>query len=65
MIGSAVVALRSRLFPRAWAWSSLALAVVLVIGPIGWAALLLGLPVWTIATTVVLRRRAELEPVYV
>ena len=56
MVGSAVVALRTRLLPRPWAWLSLALAFVLVIGPIGWAALLLGLPVWVIATTLLLRR---------
>ncbi len=57
MIGSAAVALRTRLFPRAWAWFSLAFAVVLVIGPIGWAALLLGLPLWVVGTTVLLLRR--------
>ena len=56
MTGTAVVAFRTRLFPRAWAWFSAALAVVLVIGPIGWAALLLGLPVWVIGTTVFLRQ---------
>lgn len=60
MIGTGVVVLRTQLFPRGWAWFSLALAVVLVIGPIGWAALLLGLPVWTIGTTVFLRRRPGL-----
>ena len=60
MIGSAVVALRTGLFPRGWAWFSLALAVALVIGPIGWAALLLGLPIWVIGTTVFLRRRPAL-----
>jgi hypothetical protein len=61
MIGSAVVALRTGLFPRAWAWFSSALAVVLVIGPIGWAALLLGLPIWVIGTTVFLRRAEDAE----
>lgn len=60
MIGSAVVALRTRLFPRAWAWFNLGFAVVLVIGPIGWAALLLGLPVWVIGTTIFLLRRPGL-----
>lgn len=59
-IGSAVVALRTRLFPRTWTWLTVAFAVVLVIGPIGWAALLLGLPIWVIATTVLLRRRGGL-----
>lgn len=56
-IGSAVVALRTGLFPRAWAWFNVAFAVVLVIGPIGWAALLLGLPIWVISTTVLMVRR--------
>lgn len=55
-VGSAVVALRTRLFPRTWAWLTAAFAVVLMIGPVGWAALLLGLPVWVLATTVLLRR---------
>ena len=63
MTGSGVVALRTRVFPRAWAWLSLALAVVLVIGPIGWAALLLGLPLWIIGTTVFLLRRPVLPAV--
>jgi hypothetical protein len=61
MIGGAVVALRTRVFPKTWAWLSLAFAVVLVIGPIGWAALLVGLPVWVIATTVFLLRRPGLR----
>ena len=56
MVGGAVVALRTRLFPRPWAWLCIALAVVLLIGPVGWAALLLGLPIYVIATSVLLRR---------
>ena len=56
MVGTGVVALRTRLFPKAWAWFSLALGIVFVIGPVGWAALLLGLPIWTIGTTILLRR---------
>lgn len=56
MVGSAVVALRTRLFPRGWAWFSIALAVVLIVPLIGWAALLLGLPVWVVGTTVFLLR---------
>ena len=59
MVGSGVVALRTHLLPRVWAWASLAFAVVLVIGPIGWAALLLGLPVWVIGTSVILLRRSR------
>jgi hypothetical protein len=56
MVGSAVVALRTRLFPRAWAWFSIALAVVLIVPLVGWAALLLGLPIWVVGTTVFLLR---------
>jgi hypothetical protein len=61
MLGSGIVALGTRIFPKAWAWfSSFLLAIVLVIGPIGWAALLFGLPVWIIGTTVFLSRRGAL-----
>jgi hypothetical protein len=57
MLGSGIVALGTRIFPRVWAWFSFLLALLLVIPPIGWAALLLGLPVWVIVTTVFLLRR--------
>jgi len=57
MLGSGIVALRTHIFPKVWAWFSLLLALLLVIPPIGWAALLLGLPVWVIVTTVFLLRR--------
>ena len=60
MLGSGMVALRTSIFPKAWAWFSFLLAIVLVIGPIGWAALLFGLPVWIIGTTVFLARRGAL-----
>ena len=63
MVGSAAVALRTGLFPRGWAWFSLALAVVLVIPVIGWAGLLLGLPVWVVGTTVFLRRSVAMPVV--
>ncbi len=57
MLGSGIVALRTRMFPRVWAWFSFLLALLLVVPWIGWAALLLGLPVWVIVTTVLLLRR--------
>ena len=56
MIGAGVVALRSGLFPKAWAWFSFLLALVLVIGPIGWAGLIFGLPLWVLGTTFFLTR---------
>lgn len=65
MVGAGAVALRSRLFPKAWAWFSFLLAVILVIGPIGWAALIFGLPIWVLGTTFFLARKegpARVEP---
>ena len=62
MIGAGVVALRSGLFPKAWAWFSFLLAVVLVIGPIGWAALIFGLPIWVLGTTFFLARGSSRPP---
>jgi hypothetical protein len=59
MVGSGAVFLRSRIFPKAWAWLSFALAGVLLIPPVGWAALLLGLPLWVIGTTALLQRGAK------
>jgi type IV secretory pathway TrbD component len=47
----AAVAWRTRVLPRWWAAFSVLVAVVLVIGPIGWAALIFGLPVWTLGTS--------------
>ncbi len=59
MIGAGMVALHSGLFPKAWAWFSFVLAVILLIGPIGWAGLIFGLPLWIIGTTVFLVRGGE------
>jgi hypothetical protein len=56
MLGGGVVVLRSGIFPKAWAWLSFALAGVLLIPPVGWAALLIGLPLWVIGTSVLLQR---------
>ncbi len=47
----AVLAWRTRALPRWWAAFSGLVAVVLAIGPIGWAALIFGLPVWTLGTS--------------
>jgi len=55
LVGVSAVSLRNGAFPRWWAIVSLLLAVWLVILPIGWAGLLVGLPVWTVVTSVLLR----------
>jgi hypothetical protein len=49
-VGVAVVALRTGVLPRWWAAFSILIAVVLVIGPIGWAALIFGTPIWLLGT---------------
>jgi hypothetical protein len=47
----AVVAWRTRVLPRWWAAFSGLVAVVLIVGPIGWLGLIFGLPLWTIGTS--------------
>ena len=49
-MGTAIVALRTGVLPRLWAYFSILIAVVLVIGPIGWAALIFGTPIWLLGT---------------
>ena len=50
-VGAAIVALRTGVLPKWWAIFAIVIAVVLVIGPIGWAALIFGVPIWTLGTT--------------
>jgi hypothetical protein len=55
-----VAAWRTRVLPRWWAAFSGFVAVVLVIGPIGWIGLIFGVPVWTLGTSLfVLLRSPE------
>ena len=53
----AIAALRGFVFPRWLGWFGLVIAVLLLIPPIGWAALLFLLPIWLVAASVVLWRR--------
>jgi hypothetical protein len=50
-LGAAIVALRAGVLPKWWAYFAILIAIVLVIGPIGWAALIFGVPIWTLGTT--------------
>jgi hypothetical protein len=56
LVGTGLVARRTGALPGWLAWFSLVLALVLAIIPIGWAGVLLGLPLWTLITAVVLYR---------
>ena len=58
----ALVAWRNRVLPRWWAAFCALIAVVLVVGPIGWIGLILGLPLWTLGTSlIVLLRRSRVS----
>ena len=62
MLGTGMVALRTALLPTWFAWFSFLLAVLLVIAPIGWAALIFGLPIWVLVTTFFLVRSESPAP---
>jgi hypothetical protein len=61
MVPFAVLVLRTRVMPRWWAYVSILVAVVLLIGPIGWAALIFGTPVWALVTGVFLSRASPVR----
>jgi hypothetical protein len=52
----AVLAFRVAAVPRWWGVFSALVAIILWIGPIGWAALIFGTPVWTLGTAILLVR---------
>jgi hypothetical protein len=54
----AIVAWRTRILPRWWAGFSGFLAILLVIGPIGWIAVILGMPIWALGTSLFVLLRA-------
>lgn len=56
----AIVAWKTRVLPRWWAVFSGLVAVVLIVGPVGWLGLIFGLPLWTLGTSLfVLLRSPE------
>ena len=54
----AIAAWRTRVLPRWWAAFSALVAVVLLIGPIGWLGLIFGVPVWMIGTSLLVLLRS-------
>jgi hypothetical protein len=58
-----ILALRRLVLPRWLGWFGLVVTILLLIPPIGWAALLFLLPVWLILASVVLWRRSGRDPV--
>jgi hypothetical protein len=63
---AAVVAFRTGLFPKWWAILMWIVAVVLVVGPIGWVGVIFCVPIWTLGTVFMLMRqrgdRAQIAP---
>lgn len=57
VVATGLLALRTGVLPRWLAWFSFLIAVALVIVPIGWAALIFGLPVWVLAVSILLFTR--------
>ncbi|HZT44889.1 MAG TPA: hypothetical protein VFA24_01815 [Gaiellaceae bacterium] len=65
MGAAAVSILRTRIFPVWYGAVTGLVAIVLIIAPIGWAALLFGIPIWTLVTSVWLFARQPRETVAV
>jgi hypothetical protein len=63
LVATALVILRYGPMPRWLAWFSLALALILVIIPIGWLGVIIGLPLWTLLVSLLLWQRPMGEPV--
>jgi hypothetical protein len=63
LVSTGLLILRYGPMPRWFAWVSFVLALWLLIPPIGWAGLLFGVPLWTLAASVLLwMRPARVEP---
>ena len=58
LVATGLLALRTGVLPRWLAWVSFVIALWLVIGPIGWLALLVAFPLWVIVVSVLLMQRA-------
>jgi hypothetical protein len=56
LVASAMVALRYGGLPRWLAWIQVLVALVLLSGVIGWAALIFAFPVWVLVTSYLLWR---------
>lgn len=61
MLATALSIVRFAALPRWLAWLSLAVALVLVIPPLAFFGLVLGLPLWTLAASVLLYRGGQTQ----
>jgi hypothetical protein len=56
---SAIMALRYAALPKWLGWLSLLIGIVLLVGPIGWAALIFAIPIWTLIVSIWLYAQTE------
>jgi hypothetical protein len=63
LVAAGLLFIRTRVLPVWLGWASLVVALWLLIPPIGWAGLLLGVPLWTVLVSVLLWMRPAGEPV--
>ena len=61
LAGVAVLAYRAAAVPRWWGTLGAIVGIVALIGPIGWAALIFGFPVWVLGTAFLLARAPRTE----
>jgi hypothetical protein len=61
-VAAGLLALRTRVLPIWLGWVSLAIAVLLLIIPIGWAGVVWAFPLWTLIVSVLLYLRAAPAP---
>jgi hypothetical protein len=59
LVATGLAVLRTSALPRWLGWASLALALVMAVPPLGFFGLVLGLPLWTLAVSVLLYRAAR------
>jgi hypothetical protein len=57
-----ILALRGLVLPRWLGWVGLAITILLLIPPVGWAALLFLLPIWLLIASLLLWRRERQSP---
>jgi hypothetical protein len=56
---AALLAIRYAVLPKWLGWLSALIGFVLLIGPIGWAALIFATPIWTLIVSILRWRRVE------
>jgi hypothetical protein len=59
LVATGLAVLRTSALPRWLGWASLALALVMAVPPLGFFGLVLGLPLWTLAVSVLLFRASR------